>query len=99
MSDKSVNEKIAGLEAGYGFHSRIFVANLNLYYTSWKDRNLRLSDNDATNPGGYFDHVGISEKHLGVEFEGNARVTDKFKVNGMFSFVNWKYNGQATSNK
>ena len=100
--DKLVNEKIAGLEAGYGFRSRIFTANVNLYYTTWKDRNLRLNDgttvaNVQTNPGGYFDYTGISETHSGVEFEGNARINDKFKVNGMFSFGNWFYNGQASN--
>lgn len=33
-----VNEKILGLEAGYGFRSNYFNANVNLYRTSWKDR-------------------------------------------------------------
>jgi outer membrane cobalamin receptor len=99
LNDKLVNEKILGFEAGYGFRSRIFTANVNLYYTDWKDRNLRLADGSATNQGGYFDHIGIAETHMGVEFEGNARVNDKFRVNAMFSYGNWEYNGQATSNK
>ncbi|MBP6757670.1 MAG: TonB-dependent receptor [Flavobacterium sp.] len=99
LNDKLVNEKILGFEGGYGFRSRIFTANVNLYYTDWKDRNLRLSDGAATNPGGYFDHIGIAETHMGVEFEGNARVNDKFRVNAMFSYGNWEYKGQATSNK
>jgi len=100
--DKLVNEKIVGLEAGYGFRSRIFTANVNLYYTTWKDRNLRLNDGTTiagvqTNPGGYFDYTGIAETHMGVEFEGNARINDKFKVNGMFSIGNWFYKGQASN--
>lgn len=93
-----VNEKIMGVEAGYGFRSRIFTANVNLYYTTWEDRNLRINDsNSAGNPGGYYDYTGIAETHSGVEFEGSARVTDKFKMNGMFSFGNWEYSGQATA--
>lgn len=93
-----VNEKIMGVEAGYGFRSRVFTANVNLYYTTWDDRNLRVNDpNSAGNPGGYYDYTGIAEAHSGVEFEGSARVTDKFRLNGMFSYGNWEYSGQATA--
>lgn len=91
-----VNEKIMGLEGGYGFRSRIFTANVNLYYTTWKDRNLRTNDsNTSGNPGGYYDYTGLNEAHMGAEFEGSARVTDKFRVNGMFSYGNWEYSGNA----
>jgi len=93
-----VNEKITAAEAGYGFRSRIFTANVNLYYTTWKDRNLRVNDNNTTgNPGGYYDYTGLSETHMGAEFEGIARITDKFRVNGMFSFGNWEYSGNANA--
>ncbi|MDR6844894.1 TonB-dependent receptor domain-containing protein [Flavobacterium granuli] len=93
-----VNEKIMSVEGGYGFRSGIFSANVNVYYTTWDDRNLRINDsNTATNNGGYYDYTGISETHMGAEFEGNARITDKFKVNGMFSFGNWEYSGNANS--
>ncbi|PKB16888.1 TonB-dependent receptor domain-containing protein [Flavobacterium sp. 5] len=93
-----VNEKIMSVEGGYGFRSKIFTANVNVYYTTWDDRNLRINDSNTTgNPGGYFDFTGINETHMGVEFEGNSKVTDKFKVNGMFSFGNWEYSGNANS--
>lgn len=93
-----VNEKIMSIEGGYGFRSGIFSANVNVYYTTWDDRNLRTNDSNSTaNPGGYFDYTGISETHMGAEFEGNAKVTDKFRVNGMFSYGNWEYSGNANS--
>ncbi|KRD11627.1 TonB-dependent receptor [Flavobacterium sp. Root901] len=93
------NEKIFGLEAGYGFRSRIFNATVNVYRTSWKDRYQRSNDGDASNPGGYYDFSGITEIHSGIEFEGNAKVTDKLKINGMFSIGDWKYDGTSTSNR
>lgn len=93
-----VNEKIMSVEGGYGFRSGIFTANVNVYYTTWDDRNLRTNDPDtAGNPGGYYDYTGLSETHMGAEFEGIARVTDKFKVNAMFSYGNWEYNGNANA--
>lgn len=93
------NEKIFGLEAGYGFRSGIFNANVNVYRTSWKDRYQRQTDGDATNPGGYYDFSGITEIHSGIEFEGTARVMDKLKINAMFSIGDWKYDGTSTSNR
>jgi hypothetical protein len=94
-----VNEKITGFEAGYGFRSSIFTANVNLYYTNWADRYQRSNDADVLNPGGYYDFAGITQNHTGVEFEGNARITDKFKMNAMFSFGNWQYKGNSTSTR
>ena len=94
-----VNEKVTGLEAGYGFRSTIFTANVNLYYTNWADRYQRSNDADVLNPGGYYDFQGITQTHTGVEFEGNARITDKFKMNAMFSYGNWEYSGNSTSNR
>jgi hypothetical protein len=93
------NEKIFGLEAGYGFRSRMFTANVNVYRTSWKDRYQRSNDNDTTNPGGYYDFSGITEIHSGLEFDGRARVTDKLNITGMFSIGDWKYEGTSTSNR
>ena len=94
-----VNETIIGYEAGYGFRSRIFTVNVNLYSTQWKDRCQRSSDNVADNVGGYYDFSGITEVHTGVEVEGRARVTDKFRVNAMFSYGDWRYKGNSISNR
>lgn len=93
------NEKITGFEAGYGFRSSIFTANVNLYHTIWKDRYQRSNDASTDNVGGYFDFAGITEVHSGVEVEMTARVATGLKLNGMFSLSNWKYDGNSTSNR
>ncbi|MBL7887126.1 MAG: TonB-dependent receptor [Flavobacterium sp.] len=94
------NEKVTGIEAGYGFRSAKFNANVNLYNTVWTDRYLRSSSGIAVaNIGGYLDYTGVSETHRGVEVDMNAKVTDKFKVNAMFSFGDWFYNGDSVSNE
>jgi hypothetical protein len=93
------NEKITGLEAGYGFRSAVFNANLNVYHTNWKDRYQRSTDNSVDNPGGYYDFSGITEVHSGVELEANAKVADKLKINAMFSAGKWVYDGNSVSNR
>jgi hypothetical protein len=93
------NEKITGFEAGYGFRSSKFNANINLYNTTWKDRYQRSNDVAADNPGGYYDFSGITEVHSGIEVDMNAKVTSNFKVNGMFSYGSWDYKGNSISNR
>ncbi len=90
------NEKILGVEAGYGFRSRMFNAKLNLYYTSWDDRYQRSTDPSSTNRNGYYDANGVNETHSGVELELNSKPLPKLSINGMFSYGIWEYNGNAT---
>jgi len=100
------NEKIASAELGYGFRSGIFNANVNLYYTSWKDRYNRFTGLTVPNPATpgqnynrpYANLTGIHEIHMGVEFEGTLKATDYLSFNGMFSIGDWKYKGNAQGN-
>jgi len=99
VGENLTNEKILGVEAGYGFRSKFFNAKLNLYYTSWKDRYQRSPDNAADNVGGYYDFSGITEIHSGVELEMNSRPMPKLSLNAMLSIGNWDYDGNSTSNR
>lgn len=90
------NEKVIGVEAGYGFRSSIFNANLNLYYTSWNDRYQRSTDPSSTNRNGYYDALGVDEIHSGVELELNAKPLNNLSLNGMVSVGNWEYKGNAS---
>lgn len=93
------NEKIFGIEAGYGLRTGIFSANLNVYRTSWKDRYQRQNDGSADNPGGYYDFAGITEIHSGIEFDATAKVLSNLTLTGMFSIGDWQYDGTSTSNR
>ena len=100
VNDNLVNEKIQSAEAGYGYHSSVFNANLNVYYTTWKNRFTTGTESDqATNPGGYYTFSGVNETHTGVELDMNAKLLTKLRLNGMVSVGNWNYNGNATSNR
>ncbi|URM37655.1 TonB-dependent receptor [Flavobacterium anhuiense] len=93
------NEKIFGIEAGYGLRTSKFSANLNLYRTSWKDRYQRQSDGATDNPGGYYDFAGITEIHSGIEIDATAKVLDNLTITGMLSIGDWQYDGTSTSNR
>ena len=102
------NEKIASAELGYGFRSGIFNANVNAYYTSWKDRYQRFTGlvvpiNPSLPATGanlynrpFVNLTGIQEIHMGIEFEGTIKATDYLSFNAMFSIGDWKYKGNAT---
>ena len=98
VNENLTNEKVIGFEAGYGFRSRVFNANLNLYHTTWKDRFQRTSDNAATNQGGYYDFAGITQVHSGIELDMTAKL-DKLKLNGMVSYGNWVYQNDITGRR
>lgn len=103
LNTNLTNEKVLGLEAGYGFRSKVLNANLNLYYTSWKDRYTRVNDTrrvsgNLVNPNGYYEFPNVNETHTGVELELNSKPISKLGLNAMFSYGIWEYNGNAVSN-
>lgn len=96
------NEKILGFEAGYGFRSAKFNASVNVYNTNWDDRYLKgsalpASANIPANST-YTEYVGLNEVHSGFELEANSPITEKLRLNAMFSYGLWEYKGNAMSN-
>ena len=98
------NEKIFGVELGYGYRSAIFNANVNVYRTSWEDRIERKSTkvefkDDQGNKTAYQGNIqipGLSQLHQGVEVDLNIRPLDRLTINGAFSFGDWKYTKDVT---
>src|SRR5690606_36618716 len=98
VNENYQNEKILGLEVGYGFRSQYFGANVNLYRTSWADR-YQTSSVNITDAGGNLlfegtaNYDGIEQVHMGAELDFTARPTPFLTVNGMVSIGDWKYAG------
>ncbi|MDR6488935.1 hypothetical protein J2799_003470 [Chryseobacterium vietnamense] len=94
------NEKISSAEIGYGFRSAKFTANVNVYRTQWKDRWLRKTGQtftlaDGSTTTGYSEINGITEVHQGVEFDGVYKPNRFLEVQGMFSWGDYYYKGNA----
>ncbi|MBD0851409.1 TonB-dependent receptor [Maribacter arenosus] len=90
------NEKIFGLEAGYGFNSSIFSANVNVYRTSWKDRVVTSSDivDDVVT---FETNFGTEQLHSGVELDFKLRPAPGLSFNGFASLGDWVYKGEAVT--
>ncbi len=91
------NEKILGLELGYGFKSRFFSANVDLYRTSWKDRVTTSSSTASDGTIEYTTNFGVEQLHQGVEFAFVLTPTEKFKVKGFASIGKWEFQGDVIS--
>ena len=94
-----VNEKIIGFELGYGFRSSRFSANANLYRTSWADRFetgvVTLNAGESNEFRGTANYQGVTQVHMGFELDFLWRALDNLTINGMASFGDWKYEGDA----
>lgn len=105
VNEDLTNEKILGVEAGYGFRSPKFNANLNFYRTSWKDRFIRLTaninhDNDPNTPTipGSATLQGVEQIHMGGELDFTYKPYSFLSFNGMLSIGDWKYGSNVTAN-
>ncbi|NDV64396.1 TonB-dependent receptor [Bacteroides sp. 224] len=95
LNDKSVNEKVFSFELGYGYTSRNFNANLNIYRTSWLDKSTVKTATDAQGSP-YLNMSGVDALHQGVELELVYKPMPKMELTGMFSFGDWKWKSNAT---
>ena len=100
VNSNLTNEKIFSAEVGYGFRSSKFNANLNLYRTEWKDRWLRIGNQTFTtatgNVRGYSEISGITQVHMGVEVDATYKPVKFLELQGMFSYGDYRYKGNAT---
>jgi iron complex outermembrane receptor protein len=92
-----VDEKVVGFEVGIGYRSKKFTANINAYYTSWKNKPLDRAFRVIIDDESFSANVpGIDALHTGVELDFAYKVTKKFTVEGIVSLGNWIWNSAAT---
>ena len=92
------NEKILGLELGYGLKLGGLTANLNLYRTIWKDvftTSGRIVDTDPAKTRYFAEINGIKEIHQGVEVDAEYKLGKVLSFTGMLSIGDWFYKGNA----
>ena len=89
------NEKVFGLEVGYGYRSSNLNMNLNLFRTSWKDR--FLSDGIRIDGvSGTANYTGVEQLHTGIEFDGVWNISKFVKLEAMATLGNYKYMADIT---
>ncbi|MFL1894600.1 TonB-dependent receptor [Aquimarina sp. 2-A2] len=100
VNEDLVNEKIIGVELGYGVRFSSFRANFNLYRTSWEDRFENVSttfDINGTEVRGSANILGIKQVHSGLEFDFSYKPVDQLSLNGQFSYGIWEYEGNPSA--
>ena len=93
------NEGVLSFEAGYGFRSAYLDVDLNAYYTSWTDRQIRQSG-DFDGDGERDDvalYENVAETHSGVELEFEAKPVRNLSIRGFASIGFWNYAGDVTA--
>ena len=90
------NEKILGVEVGYGLRLDNFRAKINLYRTSWKDRFQSLDIETPAGDEGTANINGIEQIHKGIEMEADYRASPFLSFRGMLSLGDWEYAGNAS---
>ncbi len=95
------NEKVVGVELGYGYRSAKLRANVNLYRTSWKDRfesvGATFNAGEPDEIRGNANLLGITQVHSGLEIDAQFRATNQLRFNGMISIGNWEYQDNVTA--
>ena len=87
------NQKVIATELGYGFHSTIFSANVNGYYTIWQNRPPDRSPTISTPEGVLTYNInGMTAIHRGGEVDFIVKVRKDLDVEGVISLGDWQYN-------
>ena len=88
------NEKIASIELGYGYTGGKFAANINAYYTDWRNRpldggiNVRLPGRDVSVQANL---NAMNAVHQGIEFNGVYNLSKNISVEAFASIGDWRW--------
>ncbi|MCB0516077.1 MAG: TonB-dependent receptor, partial [Bacteroidetes bacterium] len=95
------NEKVQAAELGLGYGTEKFSANINAYYTNWKNKPFDfpiyvLEDpNDPESDRVQVNVFGIGALHKGIEFDFAYNPIPKWSFEGLMSLGNWTWNSKA----
>lgn len=87
------NQQVYAVEAGYGFKHPKAAANVNLYYTLWKNKPPAYTPTvpDLVNGGTLSYNInGLDALHKGVELDFIYKVLKNLDVEGLVSLGDWK---------
>lgn len=93
--DNLKNEAMKSVEAGYGFRSGKFIANVNVYYT--KRENFAMTESYLVDGGDFSDFLltNMNAIHKGVELDIKVKPLRKLEINGMLSLGDWRWSDNA----
>ncbi len=87
----AVNEKVLGLEAGYGIRYSKGGVSFNAYSTTWKDKTFTQRIQVPSGEDVTVNVLGVNAIHQGVEAEFYYNPTSRLKMRGSVSLGNWRW--------
>lgn len=91
VNSDAANQRITSFELGYGFRGEKLSANVNGYYTSWKDRTEILTFQRQDGTLGFANILGVNALHMGLEMDFIYKATENLKITGMASLGDWRW--------
>ncbi len=91
------NEIVKAMEGGYSYRSSLFSANLNSYYTVWKNKpskGITYKDQDDNIVKGNIN--GMNALHKGIEIDLSYKLNHKVSVEGLLSLGDWTWTSADT---
>ncbi|EHQ25420.1 TonB-dependent receptor [Mucilaginibacter paludis] len=94
INTSNINEALFSYELGYGYKSRLFSANVNLYRSMYM--NEAYTNSVLISNALYSASVsGVNEMHQGVEIEVKSKPVKGVYLNAMLSVGDWYYTKNA----
>jgi len=91
VNEDAENQKIFSVELGYGFMTKNFKADVNIYRTAWNDRTFTKFYTGTNGTAIYLNMLGVNALHQGVEVDAKWDLTNKLKLTGMLSVGDWRW--------
>ena len=95
VNKNAVNEKVFSAELGYGYRSKFFTANLNLYRTNWLDKTM-VKTLGSSSDDGIVNLTGVDALHQGIELDFVAKPIRNLEIRGMASIGDWNWTSKAS---
>ncbi|NDP21701.1 MAG: TonB-dependent receptor [Paludibacter sp.] len=95
LNPNGVNEKAFSAELGYGFKSKYFSGNLNIYRTNWLDKTLVVVST-AAQERQVANLEGVNALHQGIELDFTSKPLTDLEITGMISLGDWRWQNNVT---
>lgn len=90
-------QQVYAVEAGFGMRFVEFSANVNAYYTNWRNKPPYSSPTTTVAGDPYtYDLTGLNTILMGIEFDGTWKPHRTLQVEALASVGSWKYNSAGT---
>ncbi|MEJ2595968.1 MAG: hypothetical protein P8100_12785, partial [bacterium] len=92
-----LNEKILGVEVGYGLRLQWMALNVNLYYTQWNDKSY--TDRFRNEEGDEFNApvLGLKAVHMGAELDAKFKATRWLEFFATLGIGDWQWQNDVNA--